>query len=171
MERSRLFVALQIGANLGSDIQKFRDRYDDLEVKWIDQENLHLTLVPPWWENDVEDVKNRLDALAGFGPVEISFDDFVVAPEGENPYMIWLQASSDWLLESLKNRCEDVLDMESDDSEFSPHITVARFSRNVNTPQIDYQVERLERFDKLVLMQSHITDERGKYEILHSVQL
>ena len=171
MQERRLFVALQVSKDLSNEIRDFRKMNEDLNVHWIYDENLHLTLVEPWLETNVDEVCDRLDGLGGFGLVEVLFDDYVLGPDGENPYMLWLQVRGEDRLQSLKDRCEDVLEIEGGERDFRPHITLARFSEDLEMPEIDISADFLETFDRLVLMESHLSGRNGEYEVVHVVNL
>lgn len=171
MKKRRLFVALRLSEELIEKISHFRSIHDDLDVDWIEDEDLHLTLVPPWYEDDVNGVINNLESLSGFGEVDLFFGEVILGPDDDRPYMLWLDVEDDGVLESLRDRCHDVLDIDLPDRDFRPHVTLARFHEDLELPEFTFAIDSVELFESLVLMESHINDERGKYETVHEIEL
>jgi 2'-5' RNA ligase len=49
----RVFIGIKASGRLQTLVREWRGNYKNLPVRWIKDRNLHLTLVPPWYEKDV----------------------------------------------------------------------------------------------------------------------
>ena len=59
----RIFIGLPIAKTLAEEISKWQEGQQKLPVRWLAPKNLHLTLIPPWYETDVERVAAQLVAV------------------------------------------------------------------------------------------------------------
>ena len=50
----RVFIGMPVGEVFRDRACAFRVLHDNLPVRWISPENQHVTLVPPWYCDDVE---------------------------------------------------------------------------------------------------------------------
>jgi 2'-5' RNA ligase len=60
--KHRVFVAIRASRKLQEEVAAWVSSHAKLPVRWISPENLHITLVPPWYE---EDTKRIANAIAG----------------------------------------------------------------------------------------------------------
>lgn len=64
----RLFIAIKISEETKKEILSLQREYSDLfrrstNGRWLYGHNLHITLIPPWYEDDTEKVKSVLKTL------------------------------------------------------------------------------------------------------------
>lgn len=108
----RIFVAINISDRLKKKVSIFHQKYNNLPVRWIPDENLHLTLMPPTELDDNEMVKmiEKLKKIEGeLGFIEVKFDQVCLGPDLRRPRLIWAKCEENSKLESLKNRMTDIL--------------------------------------------------------------
>ena len=61
----RIFVALGVLEELQKEISLWQKKRADWPVRWVNGENLHITLVPPWHEKNVDAIISALEKLEG----------------------------------------------------------------------------------------------------------
>ena len=59
----RVFVAIKISASLAEQITEWEKKLRNLPVRWLAEKNMHVTLIPPWYELDVDKVKGALNQV------------------------------------------------------------------------------------------------------------
>jgi 2'-5' RNA ligase len=126
----RIFVAINISDRLKKKISIFRQKYNNLPVRWIVDENLHLTLMPPIELNDNQIVVmiEKLKTLeAKIGIIKINFNLIALGPNPRKPRIIWAEGEKNQQLLVLKNKINEILSFNSDRRLFRPHLTLARF--------------------------------------------
>jgi 2'-5' RNA ligase len=69
----RVFIGVKASKKLQKKVGEWRRRHADLPVRWIKDRNLHLTLVPPWYEDDGAKAIEKLNSVQ-FKKHTITFD-------------------------------------------------------------------------------------------------
>ena len=69
----RVFIGIKVSKQLQKKVREWRKIHADLPVRWIKDRNLHMTLVPPWYEDDVAKAVRKLHAVP-FKKHIITFD-------------------------------------------------------------------------------------------------
>jgi 2'-5' RNA ligase len=172
----RIFAALTVSERLGSEIEKWRARYRELPVRWLAGKNLHITLVPPWYEEDVEAAIAKLESAGhGMSSFEIEFRRVEFGPDPRRPRLIWAEGKTPPELVSLKSAAEKALGKKPEERPFRLHLTLARFRSETFS---SFRIKRLEdevlwrdRADSFVLMESHLSPQGADYAILKSYKL
>jgi len=139
--KKRIFLAIDISDKLKKEILKFRQKFNDLPVRWVAKENLHLTLIPPLELNDkgIVEMIEKLQALKGkVGRIEINFNRISLGPNLRRPRLIWVGGKPNQKLIKLKNTITQILGLRRENRSFLPHLTLARFRPRdfYNFPQI-----------------------------------
>lgn len=128
--KKRIFAAINISDNLKKEIAEFRQKFNNLPVRWMRDENLHLTLIPPQGlsDNEIVDWIERLKKIEGkFGPIEIEFEKICLGPNPRRPRLIWLEGEENPKLEELRNKMTQILGIREIKEKFKIHLTLARF--------------------------------------------
>lgn len=169
--RRRLFVGIPI-VDVRHELLGFRARYlDSFSVRWIREEDWHVTLVPPWYaiEDDVPKIIERL-SLVTFQPFEMEFYRVAYGPRIRDPRLIWLEGSSSSALLDLKRSIENVLGIQGEQRPFHPHITLARFRaesfREFSVQTLEESVRWREKVRTFALYESHLSPKGAEYEVL-----
>lgn len=172
----RIFVALLISKQLRDIISDWRKSHHELPVRWVKPENLHITLVPPWQEKDIEKIKNKLIRLEGkFGPIELTFEKVEFGPHKEEPKFIWAAGNAPKKLLELNAIIKQTLNISENTRPFYLHLTLARFKSHdfarFRIKKLDEQVCWQNIVDFVVLMESQLKLEGVEYKFLQEVRL
>lgn len=125
----RLFLALAVPPNIIANAAEWRARFSDLPVRWLPDQHLHITIVPPWDDVDELPITEALREAEGkIGPISLRFDRVRLAPNPRDPRLIWADGQSTSQLLQLKRHLENTLDIEPDRRPFRLHLMLARFS-------------------------------------------
>ena len=169
-------MALPISALLQETILLWEAQYANLPVKWLSGKNLHVTLIPPWYEERMDAVRLKLQAFremkASFG---MEFSRVRFGPDEKNPRLIWTEGETPRELISLKDGIEEALGQHGEIRSFRLHLTLARFRpetfSSFPTKKLDERVEWRERPASFVLMESHLSPQGADYEVLEEIAL
>jgi len=63
MKKRRVFVAIGISSQLKEKIAYWQKKWNHLSVRWIKPENMHVTLIPPWYTTEVDKVIEDLKSV------------------------------------------------------------------------------------------------------------
>ncbi|MFH1246518.1 MAG: RNA 2',3'-cyclic phosphodiesterase [Candidatus Liptonbacteria bacterium] len=174
----RIFIALLVGEGLQDEAWRFARDHENLTVRWLAPENLHITLVPPWEaeEDEIEAIQPKLESTTGkYGEYVLSFKSVSFGPDPHNPRLIWAEGSADPELAPLISSLNHVLKKPSEHGPFRLHLTLARFRpedfskfpvRNLNKT-----VAWEDAVSSLVLMESRSNPGGAEYEVLQEVAL
>jgi 2'-5' RNA ligase len=173
----RVFVGIKADANLAGEIVAWQKIQKSNKVRWTSKKNLHLTVVPPWCEKNIEDLKMRLERLdLNVSPFSISFNNILFGPTRRHPRLIWVRGFVHHeLLPNLKRKIEGGLGFASEKREFKFHITLGRFkekdfgviSKKVKTDKISWKM----KVDSFHLFESSLSRHGAEYEVLGEFRL
>ena len=134
MSKIRTFVAIELPNDIRRAIHKLVNRLVPIanHIRWVDQENMHLTLV---FLGDVEDrsvhaaCQAVARACAAVEPFQVTVQGIGVFPKPEKPRVIWVGLELGveeitWLREQIAKQLDTV--GFQFDWKFSPHITIGR---------------------------------------------
>lgn len=175
MSKHRIFIAVAVSPRLQEEILMWERRYDRLPVRWLQGKNLHVTLIPPWYEERIDEVEKRLEMIREIYPFEILFEKVAYGPDPRRPRLIWAEGKVPKKLVDLKSKIETVLGKESEQRPFRLHLTLARFRpesfSQFSIKRLDEQVSWRDDARSFVLMESHRTPRGADYEILAEISL
>ncbi len=155
----RLFFGIEIPDAEREKIEKIKYNIKiDGKIKWVEKENLHLTLLFLGEKNLIE-VIGLLEKFR-FEPFDVSLKGFGVFPDLKRPRVLWIgvekgKEKMKELYEKLTMRLEPLnLEIEK---RFFPHLTIGRIKfGNVNYEKLEYNSE-IFHVDKFVLFSSTLT--------------
>lgn len=155
---SRIFIGIKSSPAFQAEAEKWRGGLAALPVRWIPPENLHLTLVPPWQEADVDASIMRVrQAMRGLTPFDLLFTRVLYGPTREEPRLIWAEAEPSEALSECKRRLDAAFGT-GESREHRPHVTLARFKsedfHTFPTKDLDEKVNWLERVEALTFFSS-----------------
>ena len=129
----RIFVSVKIGKELENKIIEWQKSRDDLKVRWLKPENLHITLIPPWETQNIEEVKNKLKSLPRGeqselygGEFDILFNKVSFGPKPEHPRLIWAEGKSPENFKKLRKNSKHTRRMARKSRPFSTSHSVRR---------------------------------------------
>jgi len=132
----RLFLAIKLPKKLVSDLaeiqQLLRERLSPKAVKWVERENLHLTLtfLGDQKETIIPILSDILNCVARENHrLTLKLSELGAFPDSENPKVIWIGCRGE--LEQLGRLHSDILSSLKElkiyvDQKFSAHITLGR---------------------------------------------
>ncbi|NLG72551.1 MAG: RNA 2',3'-cyclic phosphodiesterase [Chloroflexi bacterium] len=145
----RAFIAISISPEilhrLQGVTQQLKDRLEDVPVRWVPVENMHLTLkfLGDVSEANVERIKEILEKVGrNCSPFEISVGELGAFPSLRRPRVIWAGVKAPPELKALQRSIDTEtarLGYAREEREFSPHLTLGRASRNA-TPADSHRI-------------------------------
>jgi len=180
--KRRVFVAIPISEPLQEEILNWENECQKRGacpapfnrkggVRWLAGKNLHLTLVPPWYEETIEDVVSRMQNVGdGLRSFDVTFKRVTYGPNPKRPRLIWAGGETPRQLLELKESVEKTLGVEPEKRPYRLHLTIARFRpenfSQFSIKQLDEKVRWEERVENFVLMESHLSRGGADYEVL-----
>lgn len=175
--KKRIFIALNISKALQENIAEWESNFkSEISARWVDTSDLHITIVPPWYEEDISATSNIMDIIGRqFSPLNIRLDTITFGPDKRRPRLVWATGSMIQQMLSLRKNLLKKLGMPLYRKPFLLHLTLARIKR----PQIAVQqrvkfahkVNWQEDIDSLVLIESKLTKTGAVHTILHKANL
>lgn len=159
--KKRIFVGIMTSPTFGQSVLTWKQDYNDLPVRWIAPTNLHLTLIPPWYESDIGAIQDALHHVS-FPPFSLSFHSISVGPERQ-ARLIWITGEDAPELSKLKTLLEKTLKRKSEKRLFIPHITIARFRKETRRISIHDSIDWSENVSAITLFESHLSPSGATY--------
>ena len=175
--KRRVFIAIRIDKELQERILAWQ-RAHDMHVRWLAGKNLHVTLVPPWYEEDVDNVRRKLQQLRKSTRFAIAFNNISFGPPRQ-PRLIWAVGEMTKEMFELQNVVEGIvgarIQKRPRDRRFELHLTLARFRpedfSGFPVRQIDERIDWRSEVRSIALMESHLLPAEADYEVLEEIAL
>lgn len=173
--KRRIFVALLISPSLKKTITAWQKAHANLPVRWIKTENLHVTIIPPWWMDDPKPVLSLLKGLALERPgllegLTVTFDRVVFGPDPKKPRLIWAVGETPPTVVELKKGLEKILRQPTEKRPFKPHLTLARFREKdfarFPPQKLNEKIRWQATVKSFALMESHLSPTGAAYKKL-----
>ena len=177
--KKRIFLGIKIGAKLYPPILRWRKKYPGkLSVRWIKEENLHITLLPPWYEES-SNIKNQIlkieKIIPKINPFLLKFNYVGYGPENKRPRLIWAEGESPKEIMKLKNGLEKIILIKPQSRDFKLHLTLARFRpkdfKKFSINKINDKVFWEQIVDSFCLFESRLSPKGAEYKILKKFNL
>jgi len=191
MEQIRSFIAIELPGDLKFAISRFQERLRSgsrAPVKWVNPENIHLTL--KFLGNidtaAVDDIKKALrEAVQGIPAISLGAENLGTFPNNTRVQVVWVGLTGELDRLQKLQQCIDKalspLGFPAEKRAFSPHLTIARIRDRASASdrqEIGRLAEKtnfesnLDFSAKSVnLMKSQLTREGPIYSILASFNL
>lgn len=149
---------------------KWQQHNQALPLRWTDRDSLHVTLVPPWYEQDIGSVIEALMQLQGQVPeIKIQFSKIFFGPRPAQPRLLWAEGKATAQLYNLKEQFQEAVQQEGN-RKLRPHITLGRCTKPLE-PELDYQNFQDDVFwnsvvNSVVLYESVRTEDGSQYDRL-----
>ncbi len=127
--KTRVFIAIVAPPELQKIVADWQAR-QSLKVRWLKPEDLHITLVPPFYADDLElaETKKRCRSLeSGAALFSLKFDRVSFGPGKHEPRLIWASGETPSELTGLEQRLAEKFGLPADRRKFLLHLTIARF--------------------------------------------
>lgn len=171
----RIFVAISISEELQTQALDFQCSHQNIPVRWLSGKNLHITLIPPWYTDDTDSVKEVLreikEEITAF---ELRFQKISFGPSFREPRLIWAEGETPQEILSLINRLQKILNQKNENRPFRLHLTLARFRTedffSFPIKELNEEIDWREKISSIVLMKSHLSQKGADYEILEEIK-
>ncbi|MDD5594238.1 MAG: RNA 2',3'-cyclic phosphodiesterase [Candidatus Margulisbacteria bacterium] len=172
----RLFISVELPDEIKKSIAGMIARLKETgaAVKWVEEENLHLTLkfIGEVAERQLAELISGVEEkIGGSGKFQIKLENLGTFPEGEQPRVVWVGVSDGG--ERLKDLARLLAERE-----FVSHVTIGRIKDNKG---VDKLIERVRSFgssefggapvDRVSIMKSTLTSKGPVYEKIKEVKL
>ena len=186
MKTCRLFVAIPLSASLRKALYKSISRLSNIptKVKWVEEENLHITLkfLGNTREDKVEKIVSSLKkALESCHSFSVNLGKIGAFPNVAKPRVIKVGISQgEEEIRSIAEKVEEALEplgFEKEKRKFSAHITLGRVKsmdnimlllRNMQKESYDGLQMKVE---KVLLMESKLTKKGPIYSVVEKFSL
>lgn len=171
--KKRIFLGIRISDKLKNKIAEFRQKYKNLPVRWMREENFHLTIIAPMEldDNEMVEMIEKLKKIEDeFGPIEIEFDKICFGPNLRRPRLIWVESKPNQKLVKLKNKITQILGLRIESRLSRPHLTIARFKPR-DLVKINKPISWQEEADSFAIVQSKCLENGAVYINLAEIKL
>ena len=182
----RVFLAIRFSENefLGQYINTIQSQLRAEKIKWIDSNNIHLTLkfFGPIEESLLKKIKISLEnALKSQQTFEISFNKLGIFGSKYQPRVLWMGLQNDEKiinLESIISQELTKIGITTDRQNFVPHLSIARIKHLASKKYFQSVIDRHNDFDskeilidRIFLYQSILRPEGPIYKVLKEFKL
>jgi 2'-5' RNA ligase len=183
----RIFIAVNLPKEIKEKLAVFSQKWKDLPAKWVEPENLHLTLIFLGYlkEEKIPKVCQIVKEIASkYQPFFINFKKICYGPDQKKPpRMIWLLGEKSEKLLNLQKDLENSLLKNSlsflkENRDFLPHITLCRiksfqwrYLEPEQRPEIKEEVFLKIPVNSIEVMESHLKKTGPEYTVLESCKL
>jgi len=126
----RLFIAISVEGELKEAILAWQADHFSWPVRWLSGDNLHITVVAPWVEANLDSVIGQLESFAQKPrvPFYLRFFKVVFGPNRFAPRLVWSEGRAIKPILDLKDDLEAALG-RPDPRFYRLHLTLARFQQ------------------------------------------
>ncbi len=173
--KKRIFIGFKLSENLVSYITNWQKqkKFPDF-VRFVSPNNLHMTLIPPWYEDEIKRIvlllSNFLDEQI-FYNFEVDFVSIKSAPDKKNPRILWLEGKIIVQLENFRNTLIEKLNLKKERRNLIPHITLARFGKGRSLLHFEEPVFFKEKLKEIVIFESKLSKNGASYRVLEIFKL
>jgi 2'-5' RNA ligase len=182
--RRKIFIAINLDEKtkrfIHGKTEKLATQTADLDMKWTDQANYHITLAFIGYVSDdeISEICSKIkEAIKDTEIFDLSFRTIGWGPNNQTPKMIWLGGEINEELIVLRHKIEEALaGIPTDRKKFKPHITLGRLGRHrpqnaEDFPDISSETNILVPVISLELMESITQKGKKNYYVMESFEL
>lgn len=178
--KRKIFISINIPERIKKRLIKTAEKWKDLPVKWVREENLHVTLFFLGYIDDQTMTKTCQlvrETVSGEDIFDLEFDRIELAPDQKDPKMIWLSGNPSEELLALYEKIEKKLGIfTASKKSFRPHITLGRIRKRKwqeleTSPEISEKISMGLTVESIDIMASDFQDEEREYVIIESCPL
>ena len=161
MKRTFIAVKIEIGEKLKEIISILRRELKNDSVKWVDPDNMHITLafLGDTGDETIKKVSSVVTkSCSGFGDFTFTISGLGIFKSLNDPRVIWAGIAGYDKFTSLhtiiKNGLEET-DFKTEDRQFNPHLTLGRIKFLQSTRQLE---ELINRYSKTIFQQVSVSE-------------
>ncbi len=169
----RLFYGFHISEEARGALRKELEelKKSGTDMKLVEPENLHITLLFVGDVKDAEKYKKALDSVPK-GAFDIRLSDFGAFPHEDRAKVVWAGIEPEENIISIHRViCSQ---LGSEETKYKPHITLARLKGEPDSVVRKTLAKKLGtpiKVDRVQLLESHLTPKGPKYKVIHEVRL
>ena len=183
--KKRIFIAINLPEQIKRKLLGYQKKWPELPVKWVNSNNLHITLIFLGNINDQEILeidKIIKEITAVHQPFSINLNRICYAPPKKiPPRMVWAEGEKSEKFAKLQTDLEKKL-LENFNqhrpAEFRPHITLGRIRtwelKKMNPeekPEVNEEISFNFEVKSIEIMESQLKPGGSEYTILESIKL
>jgi 2'-5' RNA ligase len=184
--RHRIFIAINLPSDIKDKLIEYQLKWLELPVRWVEKENLHITLIFLGYLSDeelFETLKITKEVISRHKPFFINLKKIIYGPPKKiPPRMIWIEGEKSEELENLQKDLKKCLEQfpnqTTEKQSFTPHITLGRIKewefRRIEPeerPEINEEISLSFPVFSIEVMESELRRGGPKYTILESFSL
>ncbi|HPN96341.1 MAG TPA: RNA 2',3'-cyclic phosphodiesterase [Candidatus Moranbacteria bacterium] len=178
--KRKIFISINIPERAKKELTKTIEKWSDLPVKWVKEANFHITLFFLGYIDDetTKDVCEKVKIAAQEENIfDLEFDRIELAPEKDDPKMIWLTGAPSEELKNLYEKIEKELDIfRAPKKSFRPHITLGRIRKHkwedlTEKPEISEKFSLFVTAETVDIMASGFGEGESEYALIESCPL
>jgi len=185
-KRHRIFIAINLPEDVKRELAKYQEKWPELPAKWIDKDQLHITLefLGDLTDIEVGDVcRITGEVVKRHKAFNLDLNKIIYGPPKKlPPKMIWVEGEKSDDLKDLKEDLQECLLEEirfrPEGRGFTPHITLSRISewefRKIEPeerPEVNEGVSFFVPVESIEVMESELKRGGPVYTILESFPL
>lgn len=186
LKRRRIFIAINLPYEVKGTLAEVEKKWLNLPARWIDTENLHITMV---FLGDITEVEMgevcmvAKEVAARHKVFTITLREVLYGPPGKMPpRMVWVEGEKSKELSILKKDLQESLlekvRFQPERRAFSPHITLARIKEfefraiePEERPEIQETLDLNFSVESIEVMESVLIKGGPKHTIIESFSL
>ncbi|MBC7327246.1 RNA 2',3'-cyclic phosphodiesterase [bacterium] len=183
-QKLRCFIAILLTEEIKEKAAEIQNRLKKInaDVKWVERENLHITLrfLGEIEEETVEKVKSLMEEIGKkFSSVRLIFKGIGAFPDSRRPRVIWIGGEAQ-MLEKIAEELEKGVRKIGlpPEKPFSFHLTLGRVRSGKNLNSLTKAMYELSDVDlgemeanKISLMLSTLYPQGPQYSVMYEVEL
>lgn len=146
-----------------------------LPVKWTPQENLHITIIPPWYENRSSAIRTLSANSLPISSFTLYFTDIGPGPTSHAPRLLWTTAEAAPQLTDLRSYLQNLLHISLEKRPYVPHITIGKLFTPTHAPTtlppFSPKFTFTQHITHIHLVESFLYRSGAEYKILLSLPL
>lgn len=187
MEKVRTFIAIKLTPEIISNISRVQEelKRTDAQVKWVEPDNIHLTLKFLGYitKEELEKVKLATrEALKPLAPLEVRVYGLSAFPKIEYPRVIWVGIDRGReVLKRIASNLEErlaIIGFVKEKRPFSPHLTLGRVKSSKGRERLIEAFIKLKasnlgnmRVTQISIMKSELKPQGPIYTSLEEIDL
>ncbi|MGO9008016.1 MAG: RNA 2',3'-cyclic phosphodiesterase [Beijerinckiaceae bacterium] len=174
VQPARVFIGVRVADEIARALAELARPLEQHGVRLVPRGDIHLTLIPPWNENQVAGAIEKLrNAVGEFRCFSLTFAHLEYGPTLRYPRLLWVDCEANDELNNLRTALLTAYG-QVDSRPFLPHVTLARIPINGRTiarqNPMDQTLALTQCVTSVELFQSPPKGQRG-YQVLASLPL